>query len=74
MSVLMERVRVTYDLPEDVRRGIAIYAAEQGISFGQAVEQFANDAIPSHIEQARRAIEAGDRPPPKKGRPPRKRD
>lgn len=71
MTAFMERTRVTFDIPESVRRAIAIYAAEQSLTVGQVVEQMATRCIPEAIAQAERAIESGEKREVRKGRPPK---
>lgn len=72
MTGVMERIRVTFDIPEPVRRAIAIYAAETNQSVGQVIEQFAGELIPDHISRAEEAIAAGVPKLARKGRPPKK--
>lgn len=71
MTACMERTRVTFDIPEPIRRAIAIYAAERNYSVGQVIEEMARECIPAHITRAEEAIAEGDTRPVRKGRPPK---
>ena len=71
MTDVMERSRVTFDLPEPVRRALLIYAAEQNLTVGEVIEQMAAELIPSHVAQAERAVAAGEAKLSRKGRPPK---
>ena len=71
MTSLMERIRVTFDVSDAVKRAIAIYAAEQNLTVGQVIERMAAEHIPDHIAQAERAIESGEKRESRRGRPPK---
>lgn len=50
--VCMPRQRVTADLPEEVRRGLLIAAAEQDLSIGELIAAMARKLYPDHIRRA----------------------
>lgn len=66
MLACMEKRRVTFDVPEVARRAISMFAAQEDITFGDALLVLARGQIPDFVEKAERAI-SGDQPPePKK--------
>jgi hypothetical protein len=63
----MARPRIQADLPEEVRRGLIIAAAEQDVSIGELIERMAREKFPAHIERAKELIaKQGKKPPPPK--------
>ena len=68
MPLMAERIRLTFDVPEEVRRALNIAAARQGKSVGEVIEQLAEEALPEDMEIARRAIAEGESSGPRKGR------
>lgn len=73
MTDVMERIRVTFDVPDPVRRAIAAYAADNNLSVGEVIELMATDYFPDYVQRAEAAIASGVKLPPRKGRPPGKR-
>ncbi len=69
--VCMARPRITADLPDEVRRGLLIAAAEQDISIGELIERMARKLYPDHIKRAVDLITSQhEKPLPKKPRKP----
>lgn len=64
-----ERPRVTYDVPEEIKRAINIFAARKGFSVSEAIEWMVHQLLEEDLEIAKREIELGTVPPPKRGRP-----
>lgn len=66
----MARPRITADLPDEVRRGLLIAAAEQDVSIGELIEAMARRLYPEHIKRATELIQqqAESSPLPKKGK------
>ncbi len=56
----MSRPRITADLPDEVRRGLLIAAAEQDVSIGQLIEDMARRMYPDHIRRAEELIRTHD--------------
>lgn len=54
----MARPRITADLPEEVRRGLLIAAAEQDVSIGDLIEGMARRLYPDHIRRAAELIKS----------------
>jgi len=54
--VCMARPRITADLPDEVRRGLLIAAAEQDVSIGDLIEGMARRLYPDHIRRAAELI------------------
>lgn len=52
----MSRPRITADLPDEVRRGLLIAAAEQDVSIGDLIEGMARRLYPDHIRRAAELI------------------
>jgi hypothetical protein len=75
MLALMGKVRVTIEVRDDVRRALAIRAAELNTSVGAVIDMLTLAHLQPQLAQARRAIEeAGGEPEPRpKGRPPKKK-
>ncbi len=69
--VCMARPRITADLPDEVRRGLLIAAAEQDISIGELIEHMARRLYPDHIKRAEALISGSDDHPPPRSRKPR---
>ena len=67
-----KRPKVTFDVPERIRRTLAIIAAEQNCSVGDVIERLVIRNHPTQLERADRAIAEGEiTPPPKRGRKPK---
>ena len=60
MPVMAERIRITFDAPERVRRALNIRAARTGISVGQIVEQLVEELMAEDLALADEALNAGD--------------
>lgn len=72
MTGFMERIRVTFDIPDSVRRALLIYAAEHDTTVGAVIAEMTRDYLPEHVKQAEHAIESGRVQLRTKGRPPKK--
>lgn len=69
MLVMAERIRLTFDVPERVRRALNIYASRKGITVGEAIEQLSEELLAEDLALADRSIAEGDQPPkPRRGR------
>lgn len=64
MLGMEERIRITFDVPDDVRRALNIYAARKNLSVGEVIEAMSRKYLPDDLALARKSIEEGD-PPPK---------
>lgn len=63
-----ERIRLTFDLPERVRRALNVLAARKGLTVGEAIEQLVEEHCPEDLAIADRAIEEGAAGPKAKRR------
>jgi hypothetical protein len=52
--VCMARPRITYDVPEEIRRALLVYAAETDQTVGAVIEQMTRQFIPEHVERAKK--------------------
>jgi hypothetical protein len=66
-----ERIKITFDVPDKVRRALAIAAGSRDKTVGQVIEWMAEQLLTEEMEFAARAISRGD--PEPKGKPGRKR-
>lgn len=73
MLALMGKVRVTIEVRDDVRRALAIRAAELNTSVGAVVDALTLAHLQKQLEQAQRAIEETGTEPRPKGRPPKRK-
>lgn len=67
----MSRPRITADLPDEVRRGLLIAAAEQDVSIGDLIEGMARRLYPDHIKRAESLISGSEEHPTPRARKPR---
>jgi hypothetical protein len=63
----MPRPRITYDVPEEIRRALLIYAAEMDHTVGEVIEQMTRKFIPDHVDRAKQ-LTAKHPPTPPRGR------
>lgn len=72
LTMTDKRPKVTFDVPERVRRALAIFAAERNCTIGEAIEGLVTEHLPDHLSQADRAMATGQAGPvPKRGRRPK---
>lgn len=70
MSVMTaERIRLTFDVADRVRRALNIVAARKACTVGDVIAEMTEDKYPDALEDADKAIAEGQRP--KKGRRPK---
>lgn len=75
MPTMTERPRFTFDAPETTRRAIAMYAAQFGMTLGEALEHLVNEHLAEYVRLAEQGMAAGATPPkPRRGRKPKPRD
>ena len=67
-----ERIRLTFDVPDRVRRALNIAAARRGVPVGEIIEEMTEECLPDDLSLADRTIAQGAEPPKqKKGRKPK---
>jgi hypothetical protein len=72
MPLMAERIRLTFDVSERVRRALNIYAARMGIPVGEVIEGLVVEHLPEDVAFAERSIAEGKPSPgPKRGRRPK---
>lgn len=72
MLTMDERIRITFDVPEDVRRALNIRAARSAMSVGEIIELLVVEGMSDDLEIARRSLAEGKPAPnPKRGRKPK---
>lgn len=70
MSVMtLERIRLTFDVPDPIRRALNIVAARKASTVGEIIAELVQEAYPDAIADANKAIAEGQRP--KRGRRPK---
>lgn len=73
MSVMtIERIRLTFDVPDPVRRALNIIAARRASTVGEVIAELVQDNYPDAVAEANKAIAEGQRP--KRGRRPNPKD
>lgn len=73
MPDLMEQTKLTVNVPDTVRRALAIYAAESDQTVGQVLTELVAGSLPDYMKRAEELIRHGAPHPLKKGRPPKKK-
>lgn len=71
MSERTDRLRLTADVPDRIRRALNIRAARLGISVGEVVTGLVEDGMADDLSIADRSIAEGKVDAPKRGRKPR---
>lgn len=67
-ATMAQRSRVTFDVPERVRRALNIVSARKGRSIGEILEEVAEQLFPEDLELADKAIAEDESAPEAKGR------
>ncbi|MDE2102274.1 MAG: hypothetical protein KGL39_33825 [Patescibacteria group bacterium] len=63
------RPKATFDVPERIRRALAIFAAEQGSTIGEAITFLVERQLKDQLERADQAMSEGKpMPKPRRGR------
>lgn len=73
MLAMSKRTRISFDGPEELRRGLNIRAAIKGITLGELVYQMAQAFCPDELAQALREIGDESEPAAESGTKPRTR-
>lgn len=72
MPLMAERIRITFDVSERVRRALNIHAARMGCTVGEIIETLVSTYLTADINLADQAISSGENTGKKKrGRPPK---
>ena len=75
MVGMEERIRITFDVTDRVRRALNICAARRDIAVGRVIEELVEQGLPDDIHLADEAISSGsDGGKPKRGRRPKTKD
>lgn len=69
LGTMPERVRVTIDTTERIKRALNIFAARKGFSLTEAIEYLVANGIPNDLSLASGEVEESDPPKPVRGRP-----
>lgn len=68
MPAVADRIRLTFDVPERVRRALNVAAARKGDSVGDVIEWLAEQLLAQDLEIADRAIAEEESGGGRKGR------
>lgn len=70
--VCMETTRVTFEIPEHIRRAIGMIASREGVTLGEALALCVEAAEPDTVKVALEAAEAGKPTVTRRGPVPKK--
>ena len=66
MQLMAERIRLTFDVPDRVRRALNLAASGQSITVGEVIEQLVVQGLPDELKLADEFIARGEKPKPRR--------
>lgn len=69
MYAMSERIRLTYDVREEYRRAINLFAAHKGLTVSDAIELMCIEFLPKYLEMAKEEVASGTPIKSRRGRP-----